>query len=122
MEIKEECKKKIAKQKLEKHEEIPSHENFEKDTKVLKAERSWGWLQRGGLKKEMKHCLLLPKIRRPIPTRCRRTYTIILFQIFVDYTRRKRRLIHKDVGSERLQEASRQSLCTPPPVFESTEI
>lgn len=37
MEIKEECKKKIAKQKLEKHEEIPSHENFEKDTKVLKA-------------------------------------------------------------------------------------
>lgn len=110
--IKEECKRKIVKQKLQQNEGILLREKFDRDTKALKTEGSWGCLLKGDLKREMMHCLLHPKIRRQIPTRYRTEHNHqIISDICRLYKEEEETMTHETVSSERLQEASRQSVC-----------
>lgn len=39
-------------------EAIPLHEQFEKDTEILKTEESWDWLSKGDLKRETESLLI----------------------------------------------------------------
>ena len=79
---------------------------------MLKTERSWGCLLKGDIKREMMHCLLHPKNRRPISTRYRNEHKDqIISDICRLYKEEEETMTHEDVPSERLQEASRQSVC-----------
>lgn len=78
---------------------------------MLKTERSWGCLLKGGLKREILHWLVHPKIGRPIPTRYRTEHNHqIISDICRLYKEEEETMTHEDVSSERLQEASRQSV------------